>query len=263
MRVDSAHRNRTVATWSRAVVVAAIAVILACVGCGQQSDAQRPIATTWGEPAGVAPRGVVLLLPGGGWQPPSPASYRQEEALGTLIQRGGFATVTVEYGPGVAGFHQIESVYAEARRRYPGVPICALGLSAGGHLALMLAIHHQGLDCVIDLAGPTDLRTLAKQGSPLVYQGAVKAFGSGALGSWSPVRHAHAIDAKVLMVYAANDRIVPLAQADELKRVLPDAGLVVLPRGSAAFVHSRVDPAALARASRRQEAFLETVGSQN
>jgi fermentation-respiration switch protein FrsA (DUF1100 family) len=196
-----------------------------------------------------------MLIPGGGWKTYRP-NYDLQVALAPSIQAGGFATVAVLYSPGIKGFREIEGVYQEAQQRYPGLPICAMGTSAGGHLALMLAAREHGLDCVIDQAGPTDLAALGTQGAIESYHAAVAAFGKNGLGRWSPVHLAHSIKSKVLMIYAKNDGTVPYAQATELKQKLPSAELISLPAGSAGFVHSPVAAGALAKANQRQEAFL-------
>ena len=251
----------------------ALAAIGGCAGSHNGNDtaapidhpktvkAPPPIAIKWGTAKGIEPHGVVILLHGGGWQP-NPAGYKSEIALGRAVQAGGFATVAVAYGPGAVGFRQIENVYAAARHRYPTLPICASGNSAGGNLALMLATREPGLACVIDIAGPTDLTTLLDQGSTVGYQYAVDAFGADGLASFSPVRYAHAIKAKVLMIFAQDDPYSPPAQGEELQQALPSAKLIVLPAGTAPFVHGPgVDPQALANATQQQEALLASIAA--
>lgn len=254
------------------LVMALVSVALLASGCGSSTSVTgtqppagargthfpRPLKAEWGDPPGGKPTGVLMLIPGGGWKTFVP-NYQLQVALAKSIQAGGLATVAVLYSPGVKGFRQIEGVYQEARQRYPGRPICAMGMSAGGHLALMLAAREPGLACVIDQAGPTDLATLGAQGAVATYQAAVTAFGRGGLHRWSPVHVARSIKSKVLMIYAKNDGLVPYAQGQELKQELPGAELISLPAGSAGFVHSQVDPGALARANQRQEAFLARV----
>ena len=196
-----------------------------------------------------------MLLHGGGWHRSLPA-YRGMVELGETIQVGGYATVAIGYDPGARGFRQIEQIYDEAKERYPEIPICAIGQSAGGHLALMLATREPDLDCVINVAGPTDLTTLASKG-PLKASSwrwtpsAGTLLPSSAQPSW-PTR----FKARVLMVMAANDDLVPIEQGEELAELLPDSELIVLPAGSAPFLHSGVDQAAFAEANLRQQEFL-------
>ena len=94
-------------------------------------------------------------------------------------------------------------VYNAARQRYPDLPICAVGISAGGNLALNLATREPDLDCVVALSAPTDLTTVARQDpkGEEAYKAAVAAFGKDALVKFSPVRHADAIPDESLPVY--------------------------------------------------------------
>ena len=45
------------------------------------------------------------------------------------------------------GYRDVEKAYRSARKENPGVPVCAVGESSGGHLALMLAAR-EDLACV-------------------------------------------------------------------------------------------------------------------
>ena len=122
--------------------------------------------------------------------------------------------------------------YDAARARFPGLPICAYGESAGGQLALMLAVRRP-LACVIDAAGPVDLPRL--DGTPQadwVRAKALAAFGD--LRDASPTHHAAAIRAPVLAGYA---------------RRRPDR-----PRQPGALPQARADPRPRDRARRRAPA---------
>jgi dipeptidyl aminopeptidase/acylaminoacyl peptidase len=222
---------------------------LVCVttGCGGGGDDAGPrnadvggARVSWGEPADGHPVGVVMLIHGGGWQPSEPG-YEEQKANAKVVQGQGYATVAIGYDAGARGFQQIVDVYREARARYPGLPICATGISAGGHLALMLATREPDLDCVVTLSAPTDLTTLGKQDpqGDEAYQAAIAAFGRAQLAKFSPVRYADRIRAKVLMIEAEDDPIDPVGQGRELARALPGAQLLVLPPGPvpAEFAH--------------------------
>jgi dipeptidyl aminopeptidase/acylaminoacyl peptidase len=207
------------------------------------------------------PGAVVILLHGGGWQP-NPAGYRTQVAYGKLISAGGVATVAVGYGPGAAGLRQIEDVFSDARRCFPDVPICAIGDSAGGNLALMLAAREPELACVIGRAAPTDLTSLPAQGGDEAHQLAVDAFGARGLQRFSPVRHVDAINARVLLIMAENDPLVPAAQGRELKEALPSTDLVVLRPGPVPFVHGLgVRQGELQSANDREVEFLQQATS--
>ncbi len=214
---------------------AALLICLAAIGCGGNgvdihSKGGGPTLVKWGAPAGGDPKGVVILLHGGGWQP-NPSAYPGELALAGEMQKQGYATVVVGYDAGALGFQEIKDVYTRAQRRFPGVPICAHGISAGGHLGLMLAAREPGMACVIDVAGPTDLRTLKGQGGDEASDLAVNAFGADQLARWSPIRYADRIRAKVLVMLAATDPVVPVEQGREFARAHPGTRLVILPAG--------------------------------
>ncbi len=253
----------------RVLLAAAALVILAGIaGCGNDgANIDFPKAklggarVSWGEPDGGHPAGLVMLIHGGGWQP-SPSGYAEQKANANSFQDEGYATVAVGYDEGARGFQQVVDVYKEARRRYPDLPICASGLSAGANLSLMLAAREPDLTCVLALSAPTDLTTIAQQDPEKdeAYKAAVRAFGSGRLPRFSPVKYADRIRAKVFLVAAESDPIVPAAQSRELAAVLPSAQLLVLPPGSvpAVWAHGGgVQPEAQDDVISRDFDFLE------
>jgi acetyl esterase/lipase len=219
-------------------------------GCGSSSDTSQSqqakptqLRAVWGMPTnGAKPHALLLLIHGGGWVGQSAGGVQSELMLATIFQRYGYETLTFDYRRGASGVQDAEMFYELARKRVgPKLPICALGPSAGGHISLMLAVREPGLACVISFAGPTDLVSLANQpGGAGAYQLAVNAFGKANLATYSPALHASSIHAKVMLVYAQTDPIVPVAQAQEMARVLPSAKLIVLPPGPVGFVHSSV-----------------------
>jgi acetyl esterase/lipase len=224
------------------VVAALTALILA--GCGSGSSVRRPLpSAVWGEPLNGQPaRAVVMLIHGGGWSGLSPAGLRLEVGISPIFRKLGYATFSVDYRRGAQGLADLESFYEQARRRVgPRVPICAYGVSAGGHLALMLAVNHPDLACVIDLAGPTDLAALrTERGGGRAYQIARAVFGPKLLNAMSPALHASSIRSKLLLVYADNDPLVPAAQGLQMARAAPASRLILLPPGTASFVHTGV-----------------------
>jgi acetyl esterase/lipase len=223
--------------------LAAVLLILSLAACGEEAPdigtggklGEMIIAgakVDWGEPANADPVGLVMLLPGGGWQR-NDAEYQGQRQAAKSLQGQGYATVAVEYDGGAKGFSQIETIYAAAKKRYPNLPICATGTSAGGNLALMLATREPDLACVTTLAAPTDLTTIAEQDptGDEGYAAAVQAFGANRLAEFSPALHASKIKARVLMVIAETDPLVPVAQGEELTKALPSAQLMVAPAG--------------------------------
>lgn len=242
--------------WALAV---SFAILLGASGCGggaEEETAYRTPKIDWGSPAGVDPTGVMILIHAGGWQPDL-AAYQAQRPQAAAAQAGGYATVMIGYSEGAEGLREIERVYEAARRRYPGLPICAYGTSAGGHLALMLAARYPDLSCVVDLIGPTDLTSLDEQGSAEADRLAVEAFGEDELADYSPVRYADRIKAKVLMILADTDPLIPVEQGRELARSLPSAELFVLPEGPVPWLHgAMVTEESVAEAEQRQFVFI-------
>jgi dipeptidyl aminopeptidase/acylaminoacyl peptidase len=253
---------------ARAVLAAAgLAILLALAGCGggDKTDTGLPgfdgARVSWGEPDGGDPTAVMMLLHGGGWQR-SDSGYEEQKANAKVVQEQGYATVAVGYDAGAKGFQQVVDVYKAARERYPDLPICAVGISAGGNLALNLAAREPDLDCVVSLSAPTDLTTVAQQDpqGEEAYKAAVEAFGKNALVKFSPVRHADQIKAKVLLIAADTDPIVPAAQSRELAQALPGVQLVDLPAGpdQVEWAHfGRVQPDAQQIVIQREFDFLK------
>ena len=167
--------------------------------------------------------------------------------------------MVVGYDEGATGFREIKQVYSKVRQRYPDLPVCVHGFSAGGNLGLMLAAREQGIDCVLALAAPTDLPALKDQGAGETYDLAVDAFGEDQLADWSPVRDAKRIDAQVLLINAQSDPVVPVAQAREFVKARPGTQLVVIPPGSAPldWLHgAEVNPAQAQAAVQQGFVFL-------
>jgi acetyl esterase/lipase len=224
--------------------LAAVLLVLSLTACGETAPdigqnggklGEQKIAgakVDWGEPSNGNPVGVVMLLPGGGWQR-NDAEYQGLRDAAKSLQGQGYATVPIEYDSGVKGFRQIQAVYKAAQKRYPNLPICANGISAGGHWALMLATRAPDLACVETLAAPTDLTTLAQQNPSRneAIAAAIATFGQGGLARWSPVTYANKIKAKVLLIAAESDPVVPADQSRELAQALPGAQLMVAPPG--------------------------------
>jgi acetyl esterase/lipase len=256
----------------------AAACLLAVAGCGGKGRGHRPVETTplgaqlpkgvkaalgmpSGKFAGQPPKAVLLIIHGGGWLGNNPAQFTVSLTVAKGYQNLGYETVAVEYRAGAQGIEDVDGIYRRVRRMVgPRMPICATGGSAGAHIALMLAVRHPDLDCVIALGGPTDLPALAKEASGKTgNELATSAFGSGDLAKYSPALHGGQIKAKVLLAYAANDPIVPVQQGYLMKKADPDATLTVLPAGPIPFVHSGISVAAKQQVTQQQLDFLQGV----
>ena len=185
----------------RRVLVAAVLAACAVSAVAAVSlPARGRTLVAWTAPHG-RPAGVVLVLHGGAWRAAGAADDGADGRRARATFAGwGWAAAVVDYRAFADAPGDVVRAYDAARRRFPGLPICAYGESAGGHLALMLAVRRP-LACVIDAAGPVDLPRLG--GTPQadwVRAKALAAFGD--LRDASPTHHAAAIRAPVLAGYA-------------------------------------------------------------
>jgi len=262
------------ATKTALLAATASSILFVAAGCAVEGDGDHlsegeigGARVSWGEPANGDPVGLLMLIHGGGWKQ-SDAGFEQEKVNAEGLRDSGFATVAVDYDQGADGFRQIVEVYQEAGKRYPDLPICATGGSAGGHLSLMLATREPDLDCVLAVGAPTDLTTIGRQDpdGAETYRGAAEVFGKDRLAEFSPARHVDKIKAKVLLIAAETDPLVPAAQSRELAQLLPDAQLLVLPPGpvAAPFAHfGGVQSDAPGILVERELEFLEEVAEEN
>ena len=226
--------------------VLAAALLIACAVSALLAvslPARGRTLVTWTMPHG-RPAGVVLVIHGGAWRAAGPRTLALMDARARTFASWGWAAAVVDYRAFADSPGDVTRAYDAARERYPGRPICAYGESAGGHLALMLAVRRP-LACVVDAAGPADLPRL--DGTPQAAWVRAKALAAfGDLRDASPTAHAHAIGAPVLAGYAAADRIVPPSQGRYLSRAIPRAHVLELGAGAGPrFVHAQVPAAAL------------------
>jgi dienelactone hydrolase len=160
--------------------------------------------------------------------------------------------------------------------------ICATGISAGGHLALMLAANRPDVYCVVSQAGPTDLTTAQLQGAYDPASGTLSqldggrwlhnlgaaAFGEENLAFFSPAANATGSlrNTRVLQSFSGDDQLVPYGQATELRAAMLAANpsaysvAVQLPKGPVAFGHGGVTQAALDDFRAREVALVAPIG---
>jgi len=235
-------------------------------GVSRTALGRAPAPYEVGRPAGRfrgrPPRGVMLLIHGGGWYIVGPAALATERGEASRWRRRGWLTVNLDY-PACA--HSVRGVlwfHDRVRRRHGArIPLCASGASAGGHLALMVAALRRGVDCVIARGAPTDLRTIgagtaasgSREGSRAVGDMGRSAFGDHYLGAMSPVAHARTLRARILLATHRRDVVIPLSQARALRRAVrrhrPRAHVesILLDRGRRPWIHGAVTPRSLAR----------------
>jgi len=147
------------------------------------------------------PRGVALLFHEGAWKSGNGDRWlAKERPDARWVARHGWIAVNYSYAAGRASLADTRREFRRVRRRWPKLPVCAIGQSSGGHLALMLAARYRTLSCAITVGAPTDLRTWAG-GRWLPLMG-------DASPARLPVRAKH-----VLLLQVWKDKIVPRSQA--------------------------------------------------
>jgi dipeptidyl aminopeptidase/acylaminoacyl peptidase len=204
-------------------------------------------------PAGVASsRPQVLIVHGGGWTRTGSHAVARMAADERRLERLGYGTENIDYRPGTFAFLDVLDAYDRMRERVgERTPICILGASAGGQMALMVALQRPGVACVIAHAPPTVLESLP----PGLVQRARSAFDwLGGLDVFSPARYALATP--LLLVQATEDPVVPVSNSRAMDAVAQDSRLIELPPGRARFTHTDVDAGALAAAHGAERRFL-------
>jgi dipeptidyl aminopeptidase/acylaminoacyl peptidase len=254
-------------------MLAAVAAALLLAACGDDpvdvNDSGLEPTSRWSMPVGryegEQPRAVLILVHGGAWRGLDRRQFEGTLAQALVYQQAGYATLTVDYRAGADGITDLERFYKQAESRFPDLPICAIGSSAGGHLSLMLAAREPELDCVVSFAGPTDLAGLSEQeGGEDTYTYASDAFGEDELARYSPVDYADKIKASVFLAGAVNDPLLPTAQVTEFAEVLPGTETVILPEGQEPWIHSPgVDSQAKQQMNVAIAGFLDRVVAAN
>ncbi|MEA2131711.1 MAG: hypothetical protein QOJ85_4602 [Solirubrobacteraceae bacterium] len=232
--------------------------------------------------AGQTPRGVMLVLHGGGWAKTGVGAVEFVRADAERWRGRGWETVNFTYRSCGQSLDDALWFYDHARAWFdPGTKICALGTSAGGHLALLIAASRSGLYCVVNQAGPTDLRTIQDelaydaatglqnqtQGGRVVHNLAAGAFGEENLARFSPAALASGTlnGTRVLQGFSADDPLVSFQQAADLasamQAVNPGAYVdeLQLDAGTIPFAHGSVTQAALDDFHAREDRLVDPV----
>lgn len=220
-----------------------------------------------GSHAGEAPRGIMLIIHGGGWSIAGGGAVQSQRPDADRWRARGWETVNVTYRPCGLNLADVLWFHDKARAWWPNSVISALGTSAGGHLALLVAANRPGVYGVVSQAGPTDLTRIQAEpvynpatgrfdstlGSRWVHNLAAAAFGEENLASYSPPALAASTlsTTRVLQAFSADDAIVPYQQAadlaDAMRAASPAAYVdnLQLAIGTYPFAHGKVTASAL------------------
>ena len=230
-----------------------------------------------GEPtgayAGKAPRGIMMLIHGGGWRSVGSYFVAGQRSDADRWRARGWRTVSLSYRACAASIFDVLWLHDTIRKKYGNaLPMCALGGSAGGHLALWLAAVRP-LSCAISQAGIADPSALPRQTTPVapgvvtgngprsLFNIMVAAFGAEAISAVNPQQIGLG-RTRVLFAVSADDYLIPTAQATDLRAAMlaanPDAyaDAQVMEPGPKRFVHGTASDAALADYYAREEALV-------
>ncbi len=156
-------------------------------------------------PTGTPRDGNVLMIHGGGWK--GDLGNEADQVMTSYIEdtrAWGYATYNIGYRSGSVSLSDVTDAARRILKKNPDEPLCLVGGSAGGQLALIAAAKlGRDIDCVVDIGGPPDLANpdpAAPQGN-VVTELASAAFGSVArLLRLSPINRLDDIRQPVLVV---------------------------------------------------------------
>lgn len=243
MTIKALIQKQTLVLITISLVVAALLMAPVVHAAAPQPESTPP--ARWIVPAN--PRAVVIVLHGGAWWGNLSGQVDSMVPLAQVFSnRASAITMNIDYRSGINSLPDVIASYDSAKSKYPNLPICVAGASAGGNLALLLATK-RNVRCVISEAGPTDINTTP----PSVRGSAAYLLGEANFQAWSPLYVTGKINSPTILVSAINDPEVPhQTQAVPFKKRYPQATLISLKDGDkkAWFVHSYVDSAQLSRA---------------
>jgi acetyl esterase/lipase len=210
----------------------------------------------------------MLVIHGGAWTTTAIGAVQSMRSEADRWRARGWETVNLSYRACWQTVGDVLWFYDRARAWFGSrAKICALGRSAGGHLALLTAALRPDVYCAVSQAGPTDLTKIQGEsaydsatglftqtrGGRWVHNIGAAAFGEENLATYSPAPQAAATlkGTRVLQAFSADDPLVPWRQADDLADAMraadPTAYVdsVQLATGTIAFGHGRVTQPAL------------------
>lgn len=214
---------------TRRLALTAVLALTAIAFAAPAAHAAAPLPPhVWTAPSGHV-RGVVLTIHGGGWTSSGAEYLATEDADAARYRALGWATLNVDYRPGVKSVVDVARMYDVARRRVGAhVPICSSGESAGGHLAMYLATMRPALACAISQQGPAALMPLLQGYTvPQLYAGMHSVFTVADADRLSIGTRLDGYRGRVLATYSYADTVIPgRAQAAALAAI--DANVTAL-----------------------------------
>jgi Prolyl oligopeptidase family len=237
------------------------------------------IGTPTGAFAGRPPRGIMLVIHGGGWASIGGGPVQGMRHDADRWRARGWTTVNITYRGCGRSVADVLWFYDRTRAAIPAdARICAIGTSAGGNLALLIGAGRPDLYCAVSQAGPTDLRTIQSEfaydpatggytqtlGGRYVHNLGAAAFGEENLASFSPAALAAGSlsSTRVLQGFSADDTLVPYQQTADLATAMHTANpaayvdSVQLPIGTVPFGHGRITRAAQREFFAREEGLV-------
>lgn len=236
--------------------LAAVAVLIVSLLAAGIASASAPTSPYLGHaPAGLVAsdnvyssvphaRGAVLLVHGGAWVFTGPNTLLTSDAA--WWQAHGFSTYDVDYRGGSDALADVVAAYDHLRSAVH-VPICVMGDSAGGTMALLLAVERPSVACVITEGAVSDIATM-----PANFVASMDEVIPGHIESFSPVHYAARIHCPVLMAGSSVDPTVPeVPQLGEMKAARPRTQTLLLAGAPSNdwdtnFTHASVTDSALA-----------------
>ncbi len=230
-----------------------------------------------GQSVGQAAKGVVLLLHGGGWFNVGPAGIEAERANADRWRARGWRTVNATYRACAYSFLDAAAFMSKVTAKWPGLPSCVTGSSAGAYNALWVAANNQDVDCVVARGAPTDPAALHDQLAPDYYiHGGTWTEGPRVLQNWMTAAAGYEnlpgltigtrpLHAKILLGIAAGDWLIPWEQATSLQaRMLAvdpaqQVDTVQLDAGVVPWVHAGVSTAVADDFNAREAALMDLV----
>ncbi|MFL5825547.1 MAG: alpha/beta hydrolase family protein [Thermoleophilaceae bacterium] len=224
-------------------------LLLLAAGCGQGG-----LYSEREGPTGSPPKGAVLVIHGGAWHVVGPKAVYSMRRYTVRLNRLGYSTLNIDYRPGRQSLPDVLAAYDGLRRELgPGVPICALGTSAGGNLALLLAESRRDVACVVAEAPPTLIGRLTGR----VRGYAREYFPTRAdMAEYSPALHVGDLHAPVLVAQALNDPTVPYSQSTVLVDAGPRIRRIALRPGRTPWIHVKAYGPDVARLDRAEAEFI-------